>query len=558
MAGTETTCPLAADRPFDRVALRSGLRRVGIHRVVVGDGPPEEAPGVSWPLRAGLAGTGAALGVGLLAAIRRLGIGAGRASLLLAAWLLTPLLARADLDAALQACRIIADHPLWWAPGLPLCLSAAGVGLALQGRFVRPSAPLPRWAVPVAGLLAGLPVPLATGWAGLAALPLGAGAAVVLAAVARRLGPAADRAVAGAAVFGLGAGVVAALLAPRWWVAVPLTEGAAVLLALLVWANVRAREVRAFNLVSLACVVGAVALAEQALTWTATGLSLVGVSSRTAAAPAPGAADDLGTAFHSFEALEHTRQFQRYPIQDYPVAPPPRSAAIRIAAVGGSSTAGAYQNDDIDQFWPADLDRILGPEVQVINQGVGGWTSLHVRRYLETRQDIVDADIIVAYLGHNDLLTESPRPYRQLYETWAAGGSPSTAISRLLGDVRLYQLLRFSIQALVGVGTGPAVPLPDARDNLQAIAELQRRRGGRLLLVTEGLSPDPAAMAPYGRMMAELAAESPDVAWLDGAALLADPARTGLFLDDCHLTRQGHELLASAIAETLRQLGWVP
>ncbi len=555
---SETRCDVPAPLHADRVALRSGLRRVGVQRIVAGDAPAQDAPGVAWPLRIGVTALGAALGAGVVAAGRRLGFRPGRVALLLLPWLLVPLLARADLDAGLQACRIVADHPLWWAPGLPLALSGLLVGLSLQARFVHSDRPLPRLALPLAGLLAGLPLVLAAGLWGLVALPVGAALALGLGALADRLGPAADRAVCGASGLALAAGLLAAGLSPRWAAAVPLTEGAALLLGLLVWANARAASVRAFNLVSLACVLGALALSEQALTWTSTGLSLVGVSSRATTTPAPGAADDLGTAFHSFEALEHTRQFQRYPIQDYPVQPPARSAPLRVAAVGGSSTAGAYQNDDIDQFWPADLDRLLGPDVQVINQGVGGWTSLHVRRYLETRPDVVDADIVVAYLGHNDLLTESPRPYRQLYDTWAAGGSASTAVSSLLGDVRLYQLLRFSIQALVGVGSGPAVPVDDARDNLLAIADVQHQRSGHLLLVTEGLSPDPSVMEPYGRMMATLADSDPDVAWLDGAALLADPARTGLFLDDCHLSRQGHELLAQAVADELRRLAWVP
>ncbi len=557
-----------------RVGLRAGLRRVGIHAIAAAGQPAQQAPGPAWPLRLLGALLGGGLGAGVVLLGARRGLRPGLLALAMLPWLLVPWLAGSDLAAGLQAARISADQPVAWALALPLGLSAALLLALLQARLVRgggkpdaASLPGTRALLLVLGAALGLPALVALGLPGLLVVVIGVALAFVLPLVLSRLGPAADRATAGALGIALLAGLAAWAADPHFGVAVPLAQGAALLLALLVWANARAAEVRGFNLLSLALFVGALSFAEQALTWTATGMSLVGVSSRAApagspgadpATPAPGAADDLGTAFRSFEALDNVREFQRYPIQDYPVKPPPRAAPVRIAALGSSSTAGAYQNDDVDEFWPADLDRLLGPDVQVVNQGVGGWTSLHVRRYVETRPEVLDADILVLYLGHNDLLTESPRPYRQLYAAWKAGGSASTVVSDVLGDIRLYQLLRFSLQALTGVGVGPAVPVDDAADNLATIADLQQQRGGKVLLVSEGLAPDPSVMQPYVDLMQELARTRGDhVAFLDGGALLGDPSRSGLFLDDCHLTRQGHELLAAGIAGALKDQGWV-
>ena len=101
-----------------------------------------------------------------------------------------------------------------------------------------------------------------------------------------------------------------------------------------------------------------------------------------------------------------------------------------------------YMNDNPDQFWPAELERQHGTSVQAINQGVGGWTTLHIRRFLETRVEDVDPDVVVLYIGHNDLMTESIRPYGELYAAWQRGTDLSITVSGALSNVPLYQLMR--------------------------------------------------------------------------------------------------------------------
>ena len=78
-----------------------------------------------------------------------------------------------------------------------------------------------------------------------------------------------------------------------------------------------------------------------------------------------------------------------------------------------------------------------------------------------------------------------------------------------------------------------------------------------VLLVREGVSPDPSLLKEYGEMFAEWAEDNDDVAYLDGAAVLARPSFESAFLDDCHLTRSGHQTLALAIAQTLQEQGWL-
>ncbi|MBM4369342.1 MAG: SGNH/GDSL hydrolase family protein, partial [Deltaproteobacteria bacterium] len=396
-----------------------------------------------------------------------------------------------------------------------------------------------------------LSLPAAQGWGlygpVLASLALGA-----LATAWRLSRPGIARGLGVIAALGVLAGGAAWALGPRDPVAAAFALGIGACLGLLTWAN--ATRLRSYNLVSLGAVALALFLGEHALARTQYGASLVGVSNRAASR---GDAQSVGTAFDTFEALENTRAFRDYPDRDYPVRPPARAAPLRVVALGSSSTAGAYQNDDISEFWPADLERLLGTGVQVINQGVGGWTSLHARRYMETQVDLVDPDILVVYLGHNDILTPSPRPYAQLLEAWRAGNDASVATSNVLGRVRVYQALRFFVQALVATPSEAAVPVADARENYQALAELMHARGGKLLLVREAVSPDPAQLADYGAMMAWLA-EADHVGYLDANGVLLDPRAGDAFLDDCHLSRGGHVLLAEAVAEALRREGWVP
>ena len=89
-----------------------------------------------------------------------------------------------------------------------------------------------------------------------------------------------------------------------------------------------------------------------------------------------------------------------------------------------------------------------------------------------------------------------------------------------------------------------AVPLADAEDNLQAIIALVTGRGGKVLLASEGLSPDPGPLADYNAMMAQTASAHDNVWYVDTAGILYAEQGPSWFLDDCHLTEAGHRLVA--------------
>ncbi len=548
-------------QPLQDASIRAGLRSIGIQRVAVSilDQPtvtfaaPRSSTAMYW-LAAGL---GMAL-VGGLAALGRFTLGTrGGVITALALPLLAvfPLSGR-DVEAGLQAMRLVVDAPLWSALVVPLSVSICVATVQAMAHMSGKDRPLsPRWTSALGGLLGLAAVPGYGAFGAIMVLPgLGLGAAW---GVVRSAWGVQGRGPWTAAVLGGGVAVTAALLfGPRYGMAATYAAVVGMLLGTMVWANV-ARP-RGFNLVSLLMVGAMAAAADQGLRWTDTGSRLTGRSARALPGPNDRGSDHLAGTFSSFEALENRRTWSAYPSQDYPVEPVRRRPhAVRVVALGGSSTGGAWQNDSLDEFWPAELERRHGHSLQVINQGVGGWTTLHIRRFLETQLDVLDPDLVVLYIGHNDILTESTRPYGDLLAAWQSGSDLSVSVSGAMARVPLYQLARFGLQSALDRNGMAAVPVEDARSNLDGMARLLRPRRVPILAVREGVAPDPTVLDPYGDMLAAWSRETERTAYLDTDATLTGPEAGAVFLDDCHLTKRGHSRVAEAVQQALVEQGWI-
>jgi lysophospholipase L1-like esterase len=416
--------------------------------------------------------------------------------------LVTPLTGL-DARAVLQSLRVQAEEPRVWLVGAPLAVSCVLLSGLLALRAAR--ADRPAWSV-----------------------GLGAGAAAVLAASAR----------------------------PESALAIGAAAGVGLLLTTVIVVNVRRPP--GFNAMSLALCALALVTAEAGLRATATGRSWAGIPSR-----------EEGALRQEYAALTVERTYTTYPSSGYPVEPRARGSGTRIVAFGGSSTGGAFQNDDLGQFWPALVERRLrstGADVEVVNQGVGGWTTLHIRRYVEAALETVDPDVAVLYVGHNDRFTPSSVPYATLFGAWEE--RPAARASRLLSDVRLYQGLRFLVSTLTGRGAGVAVPLEHARDNVDTIVARLRGAGAKVLLVREAVAIGGELLHPYGQMLCDVGAPGrrtlggpstpdTDVACLDAAGPLEDPLAGRMFLDNVHLNPAGHQRLSELVVDALVQRGWV-
>ncbi len=482
----------------ENARIQAGLSRITLSEV--GTSSPQSAPGPHWWTRllAGVMGAGIFWTLGWAAGRR--GISRGLFSILPTLAILP--LSLGDLERAARAARIPLREPVVWALLGPLLLSVFLVGLfVLASRQSSESSPRSQ-------LFALL-------------LPCGLG----LALLSVPLGPESPLAYLFLSFLGASVG-------------------------LLVWANVHAGRLPAFNWISLFALLCGWASTEATLHVTATGKAWGSVSRR-----APGELS-VSEVQRGFEVLEHTREHPDYPLAYYPVAPGPRQAAHRIVALGGSSTGGAFVNDDLSTFYPALLDARLGAEVEVINQGVGGWTTLHIRRYLASRLDDLDPDVVVLYVAHNDIYTPSRRPYAEIFERYLKAEGISWKISRALQHSRVYLGMRFSLQALAGIEQAQAVPVEHARDNIGAIVEILSEHNATLLLVPEGVVMRTPDWYRYEQMLQSLAEEHSHVAYLDVTNSLTNPANGAVFVDNVHLTGRGHDLLATRLAEALEALDW--
>lgn len=108
---------------------------------------------------------------------------------------------------------------------------------------------------------------------------------------------------------------------------------------------------------------------------------------------------------------------------------------IRIATLGGSTTMGV--NDD-NKIWPYLLGKKLSiafpnKKIEVLNEGIMGYTSLDNLLDLSMRIIDFNCDIYVIYLGVNDLLPAAPIDIYQ--SDHAHFRRPSTRVYLLHGQV---------------------------------------------------------------------------------------------------------------------------
>ena len=233
--------------------------------------------------------------------------------------------------------------------------------------------------------------------------------------------------------------------------------------------------------------------------------------------------------------------------------------AIGVIFAGGSSTGGAYQfASDPTAFFSAQAHEALcaqGYGLTSYNYGDGGRDSFTVARSLEQMFAHGDAELVVLYVGVNDLLTRHHQTTRK--EREQARIARSTATEGLAGlgrRLRLTTAISLWLKGLPDLASENVsdVPLPEAEENHRTIAELARAHGAQVLLLTEYTDPVHAGeLAPYGQMQRELAEELDGVHWIDVRPVLQAHGGKDLLVDRNHLSRQGNALLGQAIAEAV-------
>ena len=521
-----------------------------------------------------------------------------RAGLSLATWTglplaLLPLLQLADMGALAYTLRLGRSSPLGLQVGLVVALITAARVLALliasrrlrcregEGGAAALVSSLRSWLGAAlalhALLLAG--IALASGAGALAAAGAQAPRAVeALATLAvalavpfgslaalRWLVPGHPREVAAAEALSWAPSLVAALAGlalaatgQRWNTPLHLMTAACASLALkLLFLQVNARAARAVNWASLACVAllvlgleGAVRQSYLDTAWSAA------PTGRLRADRALG----WKRADREFDFIVNKRRPTRYPRENYPVAFRARKAggATRIVCLGGSSTGGAFQMDDLDDFFPARLQRLLDRRAgagryEVLNQGVGGWNTFHIRLYMELTVDRLRPDVLVLYVGHNDIMTLAGETYRQFWSRYQRQHSSQRGLMELLERSRLVVGYRTVLSTLRRGPWGLSVsnvPVDDARENLEAVIRLAGRHDAPVVLVSEAINTPVRTLEAYRRMLAQVA-QRHGQHYLDVNSLFRKKQHRDLYLDRNHLTASGHQQLAELLADFL-------
>ena len=72
--------------------------------------------------------------------------------------------------------------------------------------------------------------------------------------------------------------------------------------------------------------------------------------------------------------------------------------------------------------------------------------------------------------------------------------------------------------------------------------------------MSEGLSPDPGPLNSYNQLMETFAEKHQNVHYLDIAETLHTYPSPDIYLDDCHLTRYGHSIVAKEIYKKVLEI----
>jgi lysophospholipase L1-like esterase len=243
--------------------------------------------------------------------------------------------------------------------------------------------------------------------------------------------------------------------------------------------------------------------------------------------------------------------------------PTTATEVYRVAYAGGSSTGGAYQfGNDSEAFFPAQAHRLLcaarpaGVRLESFNFGDGDRTSFTISRTLKQLVDVAHPDVLVLYLGVNDIFTQRHGKTSKEREAERAARSGS---ENLLGRVGA------SSRLVVGLGAAlrssqrgrrtyvSDVPVDDAAENLKQIAGVLGEAS--VVLMTEQVqSGNRAVLQPYDVMQRRVAEAVGSVHFVDVQAGLGEGRVDAFLADRNHLTREGNREVAGLLAPELRRL----
>lgn len=262
----------------------------------------------------------------------------------------------------------------------------------------------------------------------------------------------------------------------------------------------------------------------------------------------------------------------------------------RIISIGGSSTWGWPLQETPGVVYPAVLGELLnkrgrdrGVRFEVINAGVGGYSSYQGLAYFKTRLKRLRPDLLTICFGANDGnnnyelgINVSDREYYEQRKT-LANRPLYFGATRQLNRLRLFALMGkavFSVKKKI-YPPGPRVSAAEFQSNMEAFISMAREEGFKILFILEASRdldsphndgveclPGPDGHAcRYYTILNRLARAHPDIARsVDTVTMVVEnqKQKQALFADVGHYTAAGHRLLTEHIYRVLAESGFLP
>lgn len=258
------------------------------------------------------------------------------------------------------------------------------------------------------------------------------------------------------------------------------------------------------------------------------------------------------------------------------------AGVIRIAVLGGSSVFGYFVPDGQDSC--CELERILnenGTRVEVLNAGVPGFNMTQCRHRYENQIAPLNPDIVLLYLGWNDIRFLTADNPDELDKTPPAPSwTTRLAASSVLYGFVCYRLFPAEVPRFVppSVQGGPAAKTQIAeagirnfKSDLLALVESVRGSGAAPIISTQIMACNPRCQDVdeyLGKSEAQIrsnratgqwitdtmrsTAQAENIPLIDCAEEL--PCDRKVLGDAIHLTRSGHKIVAELWAQKLRTL----
>jgi len=265
------------------------------------------------------------------------------------------------------------------------------------------------------------------------------------------------------------------------------------------------------------------------------------------------------------------------------VATEKRAGCLRVVCMGESTTYCTGIKDDRATY-PARLEAHLralmpGRDIEVVNAGVGGYTSIENLLHCHFRIAPLSPDLVVYYYTHNDVhprrMPHLSRDYREYSRSWFEppfGGGLSGWIGRrralALGDIG-HIVRRYDEYCDRRNSANVAKNPPQAfRANMTALALIAQEAGARVLFVNppyrdlhkfeagvEGGNPVNRAVFEHRKIIEEIGREL-GLAVYDLARNMPFPDDpnafpTEYYLDSVHVNECGADRMGKLIADVI-------